>query len=103
MNEILTPEKIKEKFKEKMVSIKNRLDFLIDSLDIDNNIECFTNIYENIKCIEDDICKLENRLNMDNINNIVDEEERNRIINQKILKLFSPFILYYKLSLLQNS
>lgn len=103
MNEILTPEKIKEKFKEKMVSIKNRLDFVIDNLDIDNNIECFTNIYENIKYIEDDICKLENRLNMGNINNIVDEEERNRIINQKILKLFSPFILYYKLSLLQNN
>ena len=100
MEEIITPEKIKENFKEKIINIKNRLDMLVDNLEIDNNIESFTNIYDYMVKIEEEIIKLENNLT---IENIADIEERNRILDQKILKLFSPFILYYKLCLLQNT
>ena len=100
MEEIITPEKIKENFKEKIINIKNRLDMLVDNLEVDNNIESFTNIYDYMVKIEEEIIKLENNLT---IENIADIEERNRILDQKILKLFSPFILYYKLCLLQNT
>lgn len=100
--EILSSDQIKTNFKSKIKDIKNRLIFLIDNLDIDKNVEIFGRINDNIISIEEDLVKLENTLEISNLSNL-NFEERNRIIDQKILKLFTPFIFYYKMCLLQNN
>ena len=100
MSEIITPSDIKENFKKKLEELIPRLNQVIDNTDVDNNIESFTKVYENLLLIESQVTELENRMDVSNLDNI---EERNRIIDQKVLKLFSPFILYYKLCLLQNN
>lgn len=98
-NQNLDSNQIKENFKNKVNILFPRISQLIDNLDLDNNIEIFSKIYENILHIETDVENLENNLDLDNILNPVEKE---RIINQKILKLFMPFICYYKLTLMQN-
>lgn len=100
--EILSSDQIKTNFKSKIKDIKNRLIFLIDNLDMDKNVEVFGRINDNIISIEEDLVKLENTLEISNLSNL-NFEERNRIIDQKILKLFTPFIFYYKMCLLQNN
>ena len=99
MSQNLQSDEIKLNFKNKVEELFPRIIQIINNLNLDSNIEGFTKIYENMLMIESEIEKLENNLDL---NNISDLEERDRIINQKILKLFSPFICYYKLSLMQN-
>lgn len=99
-NEVISSEQLKEKFKKKYSDISERLNLLLENLDIGSNVEKFYYIYDSLSKIEEYILDLENRLD---VNNITDLEERNRIIDQKIFKLFTPFILYYKLCLMENN
>lgn len=100
--EILSSEQLKNKFKSKIIEIKDRLIFLLENLEIDNNSELFGRINDNMILIEEDLVKLENSLDLTNLSSL-NFDERNRIIDQKILKLFTPFIFYYKMCLLQNN
>jgi len=98
-NEVLSNDELKVKFKRKYSDIFNKLNMLVENLDIGNNIEKFYNIFESLIKIEENILDLENKLNIDNISDL---EERNRIIDQKIFKLFIPYMMYYKLCLYRN-
>ncbi|ADO67412.1 hypothetical protein crov378 [Cafeteria roenbergensis virus] len=97
--EVISSDELKGKFKDKLNDIYKRLNLVIDNLDIGNNSSNFHDIYQSLLKIEENILTLENKLDENKINDI---EERNRIIDQKILKLFMPFILYYKLCLITN-
>jgi hypothetical protein len=99
-SEILPTNNIKEKFLEKINDLIPRLKQVLTNLNLDENIESFSKIFDNLLLIQNEIEKLENNLDIDSIEN---NEERNRIIDQKILKLFTPFICYYKLCLMQNN
>ena len=97
--EVLSSEQLKQKFKDKVNNLYHRLNQVLDNLDISNNSNNFCNIFDLLEKIDEKILDLENKLDENKINNI---DERNRIIDQKIFKLFSPFIFYYKLSLMNN-
>lgn len=94
---------MKEKFKDKISEIKNRLDFVLDNVGIQNDIENFTNIYEDLLIIDDKLEKIESNMNNSVLDNIMDLNEKNRIIDLKIMKLFTPYLLYYKMCLMQNN
>lgn len=97
--EILSSNELKDNFKKKINNIFPRLNQLLDNLNIENNINKFYLIFEALETIEKNTLDLENKLDENLINDL---EEKNRIIDQKILKLFTPFILYYKLCLMNN-
>jgi hypothetical protein len=98
-NTILESNELKNKIKCKISNLKNRLDQSLDNVNFDTNIEIINMIYEKMDDIEENIIKLEN-----NISDFTDIslDEKKRIIDQKVLKFFTPFILYYRLSLLEN-
>lgn len=99
MSEISSSETIKNNFKIKLDELNLRLRQVLQNLDLDSNIESFTKIYESFFLIESELEKLENNLDLNSLDNI---SEINRIIDIKILRLFSPYISYYKLNLMQN-
>ena len=103
MSEVVSLDIMKEKFKDKISEIKNRLDFVLDNVGIQNDIENFTNIYEDLLIIDDKLEKIESNMNNTVLNNIMDLNEKNRIIDLKIMKLFTPYLLYYKMCLMQNN
>lgn len=99
-NDIISSEKIKENFQKKNKEIFNRINLVLENLEIEKNLEDLTKIYENLVLMENYLDNLESNIDINNISKI---EEKNRIMDKKIFKLFTPFLLYYKMCLMQNN
>jgi len=90
-----TPEEISNKIKEKVKNIEERLDLVLErtNLNENENLESLVEISQSLCLIEEKLSKLEGNIN--NLENL-SYEERERIIDQKIFKIFTPYILYMK-------
>jgi len=96
-----TYEELTNKMVGRIKNIEKRFNLIITKTDInkENNLSDMVNIAELLTSIEEKLSDLEGNIN--NLNNLT-LEEKERIINQKILKVFTPYILYMKLHLFNN-
>ena len=100
-SEIMSEEILKEKIKSNFVGLKERLDICLNNVDLIENISSYLKISESIKIIENEISKLEGEIDLDNIcdeSNVV----RQRVIDEKVMKLFAPYMMYYRVCLLNS-
>lgn len=96
-----TSEELLSKMRDKMEQLLDRFETINERIDINNNnnLEDLVEISQSLNYIENKLDTIEGTI--DNLENL-SYEEKNRIIDQKILKLFTPYILYFKLHLFNN-
>ena len=100
-SEIMSEEILKEKLKSNFMELKERLDICLDNVDLTENISSYLKISESMKIVENEISKMEGDIELDDISdesNIV----RQRIIDEKVMKLFAPYMMYYRVCLLNS-
>ena len=100
-SEIMSEEILKEKLKSNFVELKERLDICLDNVDLTENISSYLKISESMKIVENEISKMEGDIELDDIadeSNIV----RQRVIDEKVMKLFAPYMMYYRVCLLNS-
>lgn len=100
-SEIMSEEILKEKLKSNFVELKERLDICLDNVDLTENISSYLKISESMKIVENEISKMEGDIELDDIadeSNVV----RQRVIDEKVMKLFAPYMMYYRVCLLNS-
>ena len=100
-SEIMSEEILKEKLKSNFVELKERLDICLDNVDLTENISSYLKISESMKIVENEISKMEGEIELDDISdesNVV----RQRVIDEKVIKLFAPYMMYYRVCLLNS-
>jgi uncharacterized lipoprotein YehR (DUF1307 family) len=98
--EIPDNQEIHLKMIEKLDNIKERLNIINNRIDYNNeNLEKLVEISKSFCIIEENLNNLEGNVN--NLNNLT-LEEKERIIDQKIFKTFTPYMLYLKYHLLNQ-
>ena len=100
-SEIMSEEILKEKLKSNFVELKERLDICLDNVDLTENISSYLKISESMKIVENEISKMEGEIELDDI---ADESSivRQRVIDEKVMKLFAPYMMYYRVCLLNS-
>jgi hypothetical protein len=100
-SEIISEEILKEKLKNNFVELKERLDICLDNVNLIENISSYLKISENMKIVENEISKMEGEIELDDI---ADESSivRQRVIDEKVMKLFAPYMMYYRVCLLNS-
>jgi hypothetical protein len=100
-SEIMSEEILKEKLKSNFVELKERLDICLDNVDLTENISSYLKISESMKIVENEISKMEGEIELDDI---ADESSivRQRVIDEKVIKLFAPYMMYYRVCLLNS-
>lgn len=100
-SEIMSEEILKEKLKSNFVELKERLDICLNNVNLMENISSYLKISENMKIIENELSKMEGEIELDDI---VDESNvvRQRVIDEKVMKLFAPYMMYYRVCLLNS-
>jgi len=99
--EIPDNNEIHQKMSNKLDTIKSRLNLINNRIDYNNNqnLEKLVEISKALNIIEENLDILEG--NVENLNNLT-LEDKERIIDQKIFKFFTPYILYLKYHLYNN-
>ena len=100
-SEIMSEEILKEKLKSNFIELKERLDICLDNVDLTENISSYLKISESMKIMENEISKMEGDIELDDIadeSNVV----RQRVIDEKVMKLFAPYMMYYRVCLLNS-
>lgn len=100
-SEIMSEEILKEKLKSNFVELKERIDICLDNVDLTENISSYLKISESMKIVENEISKMEGEIELDDISdesNVV----RQRVIDEKVIKLFAPYMMYYRVCLLNS-
>jgi len=100
-SEIMSEEILKEKLKSNFVELKERIDICLDNVDLTENISSYLKISESMKIVENEISKMEGEIELDDI---ADESSivRQRVIDEKVIKLFAPYMMYYRVCLLNS-
>lgn len=100
-SEIMSEEILKEKLKSNFVELKERIDICLDNVNLIENISSYLKISESMKIVENEISKMESEIELDDISdesNVV----RQRVIDEKVIKLFAPYMMYYRVCLLNS-
>ena len=100
-SEIMSEEILKEKLKSNFMELKERLNICLDNVDLTENISSYLKISESMKIVENEISKMESEIELDDISdesNVV----RQRVIDEKVMKLFAPYMMYYRVCLLNS-
>ena len=100
-SEIMSEEILKEKLKSNFVELKERIDICLDNVNLIENISSYLKISESMKIVENEISKMEGEIELDDISdesNVV----RQRVIDEKVIKLFAPYMMYYRVCLLNS-